>query len=91
MNLITKKTYDEIKNATVMIVFFQDGKRTLTYSGLNYAKAMKEMIFRAARGESAYVFPEDYLTMDEHLLWDEDEFLAMLKKKQEEKREALAS
>jgi hypothetical protein len=44
MNSITRKQYEEIKNKnTYSVVSFRNGKRTMTYSGLNILDAIKSI------------------------------------------------
>ena len=59
MNILPMKKYQEIKNKTVTIVSFRDGKRTLTYSGVDYAKAIEHMIEKTKNGEVCLVYKEE--------------------------------
>ena len=73
MNIITGKVYQNIKDYNgLVLIGFREGRRVITVSGLDYIRAMHEVMEYSTRNTSVIVFrKEDYPDIDT-TIWEED-------------------
>ena len=80
MNSITKKQYDAIKNDTsYSVVPFENGRRTLTYKGLNILNAVEEILRNQKLGRESLLIKN--LPAGE-LSWDRADYNKYVLKKE---------
>ncbi len=56
-NKFTQPQWDKVKNDSLCVVSFKDGKRTLTYGNLSYKEAMEQVFRKQLKGEVCLVIP----------------------------------
>ena len=55
MKNMTIKKYNEVKNKILIVISFKNGIRTLTYSNVNYKKAIEHIIEEQSYGKTCIV------------------------------------
>jgi len=56
-NKLTLPEYNKIKNKSLCVVSFKDGKRTLTYGNISYKEAIDHVFKKQAQGEVCLIIP----------------------------------
>ena len=78
-NQITMREYNEIKNETVQLIRFENGRRKMTIGGMSYKNAIDEMQKSYFVSDCTFLIAPEGTPSRITCLWDEKELKVALK------------